>query len=278
MKGLNDFLWFPLLLLLGACGNPAIQDGYALDFPVLPEAWQELLGAPRWRLIWIDEQGFSKTLETDGDAAISTVAEWAAPALAFPYWPDRGIFPGEMRPAGAVIPFDIRGGRLQLSWRAGAEAWFYRCLTEARNAVLAEAGEAPAALDKRRPEYFDWPRFRDLMENGPIPAPLREDPWKADWQDAAARMVRSGFDRRRILERETEELILPQAVLGQGPFAGPSPFAEPLFPEPDKGYSFPAGSRSDTYISAEGILRINRKAWVYYSFDSPRFHVDKKEL
>jgi hypothetical protein len=185
-----------------------------------------------------------------------------------------------MRPAGAIIPFDIREDRLRLSWRAGAEAWFYRCLLEARNAALDEAGGegGPAAPDKRRPEYFDWPRFRSLMESDALPAALREDPWNIDWQATAARMVRSGFDRRRILEQAGEELILPRAALGGGPFAGPSPFAPPLVPAPDGGYSIPASARSDTYVSTEGMLRVSGRAWLYYSFDSPHFQADNEGL
>jgi hypothetical protein len=269
MKAINGFLWFPLLLVLGSCGNPAIRDDYALEFPALPGAWQELLGAPRWRLIWMDERGVARTLDTEGGAVISTVVEWASPALAFPYWPDRGIFPGEMRPAGAIVPFDIRGDRLRLSWRGGAEAWFYRCLTEARNAALAEAGEGGVSVpDKRRPECFDWPRFRSLMSGEAVPPAVRDDPWRVDWQAVASRTVRSGFDRRRVVARTEEELTLPAAALGAGPFAGPSPFAAPLLPEPDRGYCFPAGSSSDVYVSPEGMLRLNRKAWVYYPFEA----------
>jgi hypothetical protein len=270
MKATNVSVFFLLLLALGACGNPAIKDEYVLEFPALPRIWQELLGDAQWRLLWIDEHGASRILETGGGAAISIVTEWATPALAFPYWPGRGILPGEMRPAGAIIPFDIRGGRLQLSWRAGAEAWFYRELAAARNAVLGkaetEAGGNPAAFDKRRPEYFDWPRFRSLMNSDAVPAAVRDDPWSVNWQDAAIRTVQSGFDRRRILEQAAEELTAPRTALGEGPFAGPSPFAGPLFPAPDKGYRFPVSSRRDTYVSAEGILRVSGKTWVYYSF------------
>ena len=166
---MKAIVFFLLLVVLDGCENPAIRDEYALEFPPLPAPWQELLGSARWRLIWTDGRGVPQTLEADGRAAISVVSEWAAPVLAFPYWPDRGIFPGEMRPAGAIVPFDIQGDRLRLSWKAGAEAWFYRELAAARNTALAEAGSdgspesAKAALDKRRPEYFDWPRFRSLM-------------------------------------------------------------------------------------------------------------------
>jgi hypothetical protein len=178
-----------------------------------------------------------------------------------------------MRPAGAIFPFDVRSGRLQLSWRAGAEAWFYRELAAARNAALgaaeAEAGgaaNAKAAFDKRRPEYFDWPRFRSLMAGDSVPAAVRDDPWRVDWRNVAARTVQSGFDRRRIVEQAAGELTAPRTALGEGPFAGPSPFARPLLPAPDKGYSFAVTSRADTYVSAEGILRVSGKVWVYYSF------------
>ena len=261
-----------MFLALDGCGNPAIKDEYALVFPPLPAPWQELLGGARWRLIWIDPRGIPQTMETDGNAAVSMAAEWAVPALAFPYWPGRGILPGEMRPAGAISPFDVRNGRLCLSWRAGVEAWFYRELAAARNAALAEAGtegsqaSTDTALDKRRPEYFDWPRFRSLMDSDAVPAAIREDPWLVDWQDLAARTVQSGFDRRRIVERQAEDLRAPKTALGEGPFAGPSPFAGPLFPTPDLGYRFSGTSRSDTYVSAEGILRVSGKTWVYYSF------------
>ena len=272
MKAINGFLFFLLFLALDGCGNPAIKDEYALVFPPLPAPWQELLGGARWRLIWIDPRGIPQTMETDGNAAVSMAAEWAVPALAFPYWPGRGILPGEMRPAGAISPFDVRNGRLCLSWRAGVEAWFYRELAAARNAALAEAGtegsqaSTDTALDKRRPEYFDWPRFRSLMDSDAVPAAIREDPWLVDWQDLAARTVQSGFDRRRIVERQAEDLRAPKTALGEGPFAGPSPFAGPLFPTPDLGYRFSGTSRSDTYVSAEGILRVSGKTWVYYSF------------
>jgi hypothetical protein len=272
MKAINGFLCFVCSLALGACGNPAIRDDYVLDFPPLPAAWQEMLGNAHWRLSWTDAQGIRQTMDTAGNAAISAVAEWATPALAFPYWPGRGILPGAMRPAGAILPFDVRGDRLQLSWRAGAEAWFYRELIAARNAALAEAGAeggteaVRTALDKRRPEYFDWPRFRSLMDSDAMPTAIRDDPWRADWSDVAIRTVQSGFDRRRIVVQAAEELLVPGPALGAGPFAGPSPFAPPLLPEPGAGYRFAVTGRADTYVSSGGILRVSGKTWVCYSF------------
>jgi hypothetical protein len=275
MKAIIGFSFFLFFLALGACDGGAIRGEYVLDFPALPAAWQEMLGNAHWRLIWTDDQGVTQTMETDGEAAISVVSEWATAALAFPYWPGRGVLPGEMRPAGAIFPFDVQGDRLQLSWRAGAEAWFYRELAAARNAALAEAGAdgdaaaVKAALDKRRPEYFDWPRFRSLMDSDAIPAAVREDPWKADWRDVAIRTVQSGFDRRRVTGQAAAELLVSGSALGSGPFAGPSPFARPLLPEPGLGYRFSVTDRSDTYVSAAGTLRVSGTNWIYYSFYAP---------
>jgi hypothetical protein len=267
-KTLWVLLWF---LALSGCGNPAIRDEYTLTFPPLPEPWQELPGSLRWRLIWVDRQGVFQTLETDGAAAVSPAVEWASPVLAFPWWPDRGILPGEMRPAGALSPFDIREDRLLLSWRAGAEAWFYRELAAARNPAEAAEDQANTgtAADRRRPEYFDWPRFRALMDSDAVPAAVRADPWRVDWQDLAARTVQSGFYRRRVVEQAASELLLPRATLGEGPFVSPSPFVPLLFPAPDTGHRFLVGARVDTYVSPEGILRASGNAWVYYPFSAP---------
>jgi hypothetical protein len=270
MKATIGFLVFLCFLALGGCGSPAIRSEYTLEFPPLPAAWQEMLGDAHWRLIWTDEQGLGQTMDTAGSAVISAATEWATPVLAFPYWPGRGILPGEMRPAGAILPFDARGDRLQPGWRAGAEAWFYRELAAARNAALAEAGAGGSletvttALEKRRPEYFDWPRFRALMDSDVMPQAVRDDPWSVDWSDAAIRTIQSGFDRRRITGQAAAELLVPGQALGAGPFAGPSPFARPLLPEPGAGYRFAVTRRSDTYVSPGGILHASEKAWVYY--------------
>jgi hypothetical protein len=177
-----------------------------------------------------------------------------------------------MRPAGAILPFDAAGSALQLSWRGGAEAWFYRELAEARTAAgnTGEGNINAPPFNKRRPEYFDWPRFRELMGNEAIPEAVREDPWLADWHGIAVSTVKSGFDRRRIKVQAGEELLVTRDALAEftdpeGPFTGSSPFAKPLVPEPGAGFRFRVTAHRDTYVSPGGILRVSRKAWVYYS-------------
>jgi hypothetical protein len=166
-----------------------------------------------------------------------------------------------MRPAGGLLPFDVSGNSLQLSWHGGVEAWFYRELGEALTAEAEGRG-------KRRPEYFDWPRFRALLQSDALPEAVREDPWRADWHGIAVETVKSGFDRRRIKVQAEKELLVSREVLGEttvlgGSFTGPSPFAKPLFPEPGRGFRFRVTARSDTYVSAGGILRVSKDAWIW---------------
>jgi hypothetical protein len=166
-----------------------------------------------------------------------------------------------MRPAGGILPFDVSGSSLRLSWHGGVEAWFYRELGEALTAEAEGRG-------KRRPEYFDWPRFRGLFQNDALPEAVLEDPWRADWHSIAVETVKSGFDRRRIKVQPEEELLVSREALGGtaasgGPFAGPSPFAGLLFPEPGTGFRFRVTARSDTYVSPGGILRVSKGAWIW---------------
>jgi hypothetical protein len=269
MKGNKGFLFFVLALVSGALnftacgGDPVIPPEYTVDLPVLPAGWQELMGNAHWRLVWLNPQGVPQILETDGGGkiAITSVLEWAVPVLAFPFWPGRGIRPGEMRPAGGLLPFDASGSSLRLSWHGGVEAWFYRELAEALKTEAEGRG-------KRRPEYFDWPRFRTLLQSDVLPEAVREDLWRADWHGIAVETVKSGFDRRRVKVQPEEELLVSREALTEttasgGPFTGPSPFAGLLFPEPGAGFRFRVTPRSDTYVSAGGILRVSKGAWIW---------------
>jgi hypothetical protein len=272
MKGNYKFASIFLVLTLSACGEPVVPPGYFAELPSLPSVWEELLGPAHWRLVWINPEGVKETLEFAGPPGgvkpeITLAGMWATAILAFPYWPEQGILPEMMHPAGGIFPFDAEGPLIRLSWRGGVDAWFYRELS------IATAGEG-AETGKRRPEYFDWPRFRSLLDSSVIDETVRADPWRADWGDIALRTIRSGFDRRRLKAQAGEEFLLPRSALGgapglEGPLAGPSPFAKPLFPEPDTGFRFTLTGQTDTYVSPAGILRINRGAWMWQPGKSP---------
>ncbi|MDR2741691.1 MAG: hypothetical protein LBB98_06000 [Treponema sp.] len=237
-----------------ACREPVIPPSCRIVLPALPPAWEAILGPTRWRVEWFNPDGHLRS----GEGPASTLpeadlpAEWASPVLAYPFWPERGLAPGFMRPAGAIAPFDIENGRIILTWEAGPEAWFYRALTAAYNAA-----ELPVAAAGRRPDRLDWPRFRTLLRSGDIPPEIREDPWLADWDTIAEKTVQSGFDRRRIRARSFEPLIM--SVPWPGPWAGSSPFAEVRLWEAGETVTVEAVTEADTLISSGGMLRYNSK-------------------
>jgi hypothetical protein len=244
-----------LALILFACRDPAIPPSCRLVLPALPPAWETILGPPRWRVEWFDRDGLLRTGEGTAAALPKTdlPEEWSSPVLAYPFWPERGLAPGYMRPAGAVAPFDIDGGRLRLTWKAGPEAWFYRALAAAYK--TAGAGLSVSAAG-RRPDCFDWPRFRSLLESGDIPPEIRADPWLAEWDAVAEKTVQSGFDRRRIQVRSSESLTA--SVPWPGPWAGTSPFTEVRQWEAGETVTIEAVPEAGTLVSPGGMLRYNR--------------------
>ncbi|MDR2069465.1 MAG: hypothetical protein LBP71_06310 [Spirochaetaceae bacterium] len=255
------YLFFFVLLTgltLGACENRIIPSAYRAELPPPPLEWENILGPPRWRVEWINPDGQIKTLETDGSSipGLDIMVEWTTPVIAYPFWPKRGIMPGILRPAGALFPFDADGSRISLSWRGGVDAWVYLCLRDAGGA--GDAGN-------RQPHYFDWPRFRLLMESSDIDEEVRLDPWLTDWQDVASRTVQSGFDRRRIKPAARDELLvtIPQSGL----YLGASPFQEPRFLEKDESALFQVTGKVDTYVTGHGLLRCTKGAWLWIPWE-----------
>ncbi|MDR2095515.1 MAG: hypothetical protein LBP76_08350 [Treponema sp.] len=250
-------------MLFTACGFE--EHTYTPDFPVLPDHWQEILGTPAWRLEWIDSGGAYKQVRcsTDNAPEIELPDSTAVPVLAFPYWPDRGIGPGVMRPAGAIFPFDTDGSSVALSWRGGIEATIYRELTRSFTSLDSEE-ESNQSYSKRRSQNFDWPRFRELLLEGDIDGEVQQDPWLADWPSICLKTVQSGFDKRRIKPRAAGELTIP---LDTGPWIGTSPFAQPLVPENGAGLSVKAGDTVDTYFSAGGLFKVARGIWIFEAWE-----------
>ncbi|MDR2435096.1 MAG: hypothetical protein LBD47_11090 [Treponema sp.] len=233
------------------------QSGYTLQFPAVPPAWS-LLGSPSWRLEWLSPAGEKETATIrDGKRPeISLPETWTSPVIAWPHWPDKGIGPGVFKPAGALFPFDVSGGNMALSWRGGVDAVLYWEL------AAADTDAARAAVP-RLPQNFNWPRFRDLFtEEGGINADVLGDPWLADWASIAAKIVQSGFDKRRLTPEARKELPVPA---GPGPWIGVSPFSEPLLFEGQP--VFRVRETPDTWVSAEGLLRCTQKTWIFLPWD-----------
>ncbi len=200
------------LVLLGACGFPDLSGTREVRLPPLPTAWEAVLGRPRWRLEWLDREGRLRRAElTEARGLLELDPLRAGAVLAWPYWPDAAVLPGEVRPAGAVYPFDLEDGELCLSWPGGVAAYFFR--------ELSRSGGDGQTL----PERFDWSRFRALLADDSLSAAVRADPWLVDWPGVARRTRASGFDRRRLVAGGAQTLTL--TVPAPGPWMSESPFA-----------------------------------------------------
>jgi len=253
-------------LFLNNCGEALTDSGFVLEFPVIPQAWEEVLGSPSWRIDWVNEEGRkeSRTVPGNGECSISLPQTRAIAVTASPFWPEKGLGPGIFKPAGAIFPYDASGRSLILSWRGGVDASLYWELARACDGAsdgVAGQEEKRAAV-ARVPENFNWPRFRRLFDDPTLNAEVRADPWLADWSGIAVKIVKSGFDKRRLVPEARGDLTVP---VGPGPWVGVSPFAGPLVFENTP--VFPVREVTDTWVSGEGILRCNSETWIFIKHD-----------
>jgi hypothetical protein len=251
-------------MMLAACPDPVIPPNYRVSLPPIPQKWIETFGQPFWRLEWFDQEGRFCRFEGP-EAALPAIAipqDRSNPVLAWPYWPARGVSPGLFYPAGGIFPYDAEGGsRLRLSWEGGVDARLYLDLAAAVMAAVAIATPDMEAAVKRRPERFDWPRFRELLARGDIPEAVREDPWRADWGDIARRIAASGFDRRRIKDRDRKPLSV--VVPAPGPWIPTSAFGPVQDWAAGTELILEAGENVETYFSKTGMLRYTQETWAW---------------
>ena len=238
--------------LLVSCVDNPVRSGYRLILPELPGPWAEILREGRWRLEWINEDGAWQEWEGCDVPEIRICSEWTIPVLAWPFWPERGLLPGMMRPAGALFPWDASGENIALSWKGGVEAVFWKEM------ALAERPDEKSK--ERLPWYFDWPRFRELMESTDIPGNVRQNPWLADWKLIAQKTVLSGFDRRRIVSRVFSKLIIPDMT---GRWTGSSPFEPLLEAAQDGSLTLNVTNAPEAWVSDRAFLRCSTSGWVY---------------
>jgi hypothetical protein len=249
-------------LSLNNCGKALADSGFALELPVLPQAWEDILGSPCWRIEWINEEGRKETMTVNGNGGrdISLPQTCVSAVSAFPFWPQKGIGAGVFRPAGAIFPYDASGGKLILSWPGGVDASLYWELAGAygRTGQEAAEGNTERAAVARLPMNFNWPRFRLLFDDPSLNTDIRADPWLADWAGIAAKIVQSGFDKRRLVPEARSVLEVP---VGPGPWIGASPFAAPLIFETTPVFS--VRPTADTWVSKEGLLRCSGETWIF---------------
>jgi hypothetical protein len=247
-------------LFLACCGD-LLNSRFVLDLPEAPETWVTLLGEPNWRVEWLDPNGQKRKADIPhGESLeIELPNTWINPVAAWPYWPACNLAPGAFKPAGALFPFDVTGKSLHLSWKAGPDTVFYWELASA------------SPDNSRTPARFDWPRFRGLFETSLLNEEVRKDPWLVDWSYVAEKTANSSFDRRRLVPKSCESVNIP---VSSGPWYGSSPFAEPLCFAEGESHSFPVTSANvDVWISTEGILRSNRKTWIFAAWEQGKRRV-----
>ena len=228
---------------------------YVLEFPQLPEFWVTFLGEPHWRVEWLNSDGRKQIADilSGSSMEIELPNTWTNPVTAWPYWPDRSLYQGVFKPAGALFPFDAAKDRLRLSWKGGLDTVFY---WELALANMEKSSKLPA--------YFDWPRFRELLNSETLNEAVRYDPWLADWRSIAEKTMSSNFDQRRLVPETAE--FLPISVPA-GIWYSSSPFSEPLRFSEEELPAFPVRSGINVWVSSDGILRCNGKAWVFYKWE-----------
>ncbi|MDR1126550.1 MAG: hypothetical protein LBL06_00315 [Treponema sp.] len=238
---LRNILYSAAGVMCLACGGALSDAAYRVELPEPPSAWLEVFGEPSWRIEWINRDGYWETLETNSvkDIQIHILQEWASPIVAYPYWED--VSPKILKGAGAIFPFDEKSGNIVLSWIGGVSAEFYLS--------LAKACEGSS---KRQPQYFNWTRLREILED------IEDDLWLIDWETVSEKTAIVGFNKNyaRIAERETLSLPTP----ADGPWIGSSPFAEPLTGDV---LEIKVSNAVDAYFSKSGKLLVTKGLWMW---------------
>jgi hypothetical protein len=236
---------------LAACGR-IIDVPYRLVMPDLPPGWQTVLGSAYWCVEWIDDAGITRKAEVAPSTsfAVTVVNDASSPVLAYPYWPERGLIPGDMKPAGALFPWDVHGNKIALSWRGGVDAVLWRELSRAGNA-------------KREAASFNWKRWREAWNDGSFSTAAVLDPWLCDWENIATKIAASGFDKRRVVVINYPRLIL-SGDTWQGVWYGSSPFDTGTSATPGEPLSLPVAPRVSTVFNATGLIRYSGEGALWF--------------
>jgi hypothetical protein len=250
---------FLTAVLVLSCDD-VIRSDYRLSMPPPPEAWQTLLGEPDWRVEWFDGEGVLQDafVERGGSLAVTLINDSVSPIAAYPYWPDEGIRPGEMKPAGALFPWDRSGGVISLSWRGGVDAVFWRAISAAEN-------------DHRPATDFDWKRWRTLWEDtgdgasAAFPKEIMDDPWLCDWDAIGAKTAQSGFDKRRVTAVKYSYRTIDTGEYDADWF-GTSPFDAGVLVNTEHPLRLPLRPAVSLLFSERGIMRYSKEGFILKSF------------
>ena len=261
MRYQKQILITAIFFALLSCDD-VIQPAYRLRLPEPPEVWRTLLGEPVWQVEWLDESGVLREtiVGRDGGLEVTVINDAVSPIVAYPYWPERGIRPGEMKPAGALFPWDCSGGEIALSWRGGVDAVFWRAISASGN-------------DHRLASAFDWNRWRALWakpegeDTGAFPKEVMADPWLCDWEAIGAKTALSGFDKRRVTAVKYPYRTVDEGDY-DGDWFGTSPFDEGVLVNEEYPLRLPLRPAVSLLFSEQGILRYSKDGLVLHSLRS----------
>lgn len=244
-----------MILVISSCSLYDSGEACTVRLPELPESWLAALGEPYWKLL-LYESGSrprSEILEP-GTRSLSVrlIPGTVYPVLAYPFWPHLRLFPGSIKPAGAVYPADIKGLDLPLSWLGGVSAFFFTQLA------------AADGMPHTRPELMNWIRFKTLFVQGMLSEAVLTDPWKVDWSLVAAKTRAKGFDRRRIKVEELYSLDIRYPV--DGPWIQSSPFLPSLEGKAGSSDTVQTGAQGISLFSSSGILKCKPTAAVFFPY------------
>jgi hypothetical protein len=225
---------------------------YEVILPEIPPDWERVLGQALWQIEWIDADGSWRKIEAvQSDTLNLEICNTQInPVIAYPYWPEKNIHPGTFYPAGAIFPLDTSEGTIDLDWQAGIDAQLYKYLARFNND------------ETRRPEQFDWQRFRRLLRTEIDDEDIKADPWIVDWEAAAKRIAESGFRSSYIKSKEYTNIniTVPESAL----WISPSPFEAGKAWEAGETISLKAAESPSRYVSSKGTIVFTNKTWEFF--------------
>jgi hypothetical protein len=243
------------IFLFCGCENPVIYSQYKVILPEIPTDWQTILGSPLWRIEWVDINGKWRKIDAQKSRnfQLEICNTKINPVIAYPYWPEKDFHPGMFYPAGALFPLDVSGDLITLDWQGGIDAQLYLYLSGYNNG------------ENRKPEQFDWQRFRSLLRKETENADVKANPWNVDWESAAEKIARSGFRSSYITSRKYTEINV--TIPENGLWISPSPFEEAKNWQSGENVVLQATESPSRYVSEKGTIIFDNKTWDYFPKD-----------
>lgn len=234
------------------CANPINYSRYTVILPEIPPDWEAVLGQPLWQIEWVDANGNWRKIKAQENESfyLEICGTKMNPVIAYPYWPGKNLHPKLFYPAGAIFPLDTQNDTIHLDWKAGIDAQLYVNLSGFNHE------------GSRRPEQFDWQRFRSLLRTELGNEEIKANPWIVDWKAAAQKIAQSGFRTSYLTAKKYTEITLsiPESTL----WISSSPFEDGKNWEAGEKVVLKAADSPSRYVSAKGTIVFTNKTWDFF--------------